>query len=360
MRFDQLTIPVTIPVETPVLVLDMDKMEANIRTMQKLVQDSGVALRPHYKSHKCPQIAHWQMDSGAVGITCAKLGEAEDLADAGIRDILIANQVIDPAKVSRLAHLARRCRLGVCVDDEENIHNLEKAAALAASTLYCLIEYEVGMCRCGVETKEEFLRLAKIISACPHLVFEGIQAYAGNLAHMTGSDARRAASQKVDARVKELIDYLADNGMPAQKVSGASTGTCLFKGKGVYTEMQAGSYLLMDGAYGALGLDFQNALFVLSDVISVKKDRVITDAGLKSIATDQGNPRLVGHPGAELNLSEEHIRISLPGHNYRIGDKVLFIPAHGCTTVNLYDRIYLIRGNEITGVVEVTSRGKSR
>jgi len=138
--------------ETPVLILDMDKMEANIRTMQKLVQSCGIALRPHYKSHKCPQIAQWQMEAGAVGITCAKLGEAEDLVNAGIKDVLIANQVIDPAKIARLAHLARGCRLGICVDDEENINNLEKAAALAGSTLYCLIEYEVGMNRCGVET----------------------------------------------------------------------------------------------------------------------------------------------------------------------------------------------------------------
>ena len=234
--------------ETPALILDMDKMEANVRSMQKLVQDCGVALRPHYKSHKCPQIAHWQMEAGAVGITCAKLGEAEDLVNAGIKDVLLANQVIDPAKIARLANLARGCRLGICVDHEENINNLEKAAALAGSTLYCLIEYEVGMRRCGVETKEEFLHLAKKISSCAHLVFEGIKASAGNIVHMADFDARKDASQKVDARVKELIDYLAQNGLPVQKVSGDGTGTCMFRDKGIYTEMLSGSYLFMDGA----------------------------------------------------------------------------------------------------------------
>ena len=351
MKIDQM--------ETPALVLDLDKMEDNVRTMQKLVESCGIALRPHYKSHKCPQIAHWQMEAGAVGITCAKLGEAEDLAAAGIKDILIANQVVCPSKIARLAHLAKACHLGVCVDEEENINDLEKAAAVAGSTVYCLIEYEVGMKRCGVETKEEFLRLAKIIKSCPHLVYEGIQAYAGNLAHWKDHDARKTASQKVDALVKDLIDYLTENGMPALKVSGISTGTSIFKNRGIYNEMQPGSYLFMDGAYYDLGLEFKNALFVLSDLVSVKKDRIVADAGLKSLGTDQGPPRLMGHPDLKLDLSEEHTRFFITGHNYKAGDKVFLIPSHGCTTVNLYDKIHLIRNNEVVGVVEVTSRGKS-
>ena len=351
MKIDQM--------ETPVLVMNMDIVEENIRTMNKMLESTGIKLRPHYKSHKSPQIAHWQMEAGAVGITCAKLGEAEDLVKAGIKDVLIANQVVNPAKIARLAHLAKCCRLGVCVDHDENVYNLEKAAALAGSTIYVLIEYEVSMKRCGVETKEEFLRLAKIIKACPHLVYEGIQAYAGNLAHWKDYDARKAASDKVDAHVKELMNYLADNGMPAKTVTGISTGTSAFKGKGVYTEMQAGSYLFMDGAYGELKLIFKNALFVLSEVMSLKNDRIITDAGLKSLGTDQGPPRLLGHPDLDFDLSEEHTRFSLANHSYKIGDKVFIIPSHGCTTVNLHDRIYLFRGDEVTGEVEVTSRGKS-
>jgi len=350
MKIDQL--------ETPVLILDMDAMEENIRTMQKLTESTGIALRPHYKSHKCTQIARLQMEAGAIGITCAKLAEAEDLVNAGIKDVLIANQVINAAKIARLAHLAKACHPGVCVDDEENILNLEKACASADSVLYCLIEYEVGMRRCGVESKEEFLRLVKIIKNCPHLVYEGIQAYAGHLAHYPGSNERKAESQKVDGMVKELIDYLADNGCPAKTVSGISTGTSAFKSKGIYNEMQAGSYLFMDGAYGNLGMSFKNALFVLAEVISVKKDRIILDAGLKSLATDQGSPVLVNHPGAPMNLSEEHIRVDLPDHKYKTGDKVFLIPSHGCTTVNHYDRIILTRNGEVEGTAEVTSRGK--
>ena len=345
--------------ETPILLLDMDKMEENFLTMQKIVEKCGIGLRPHYKSHKCLQIAQWQIEAGALGICCAKLGEAEDLAKGGIKDILIANQVVSPSKIARLAHLARGCHLGVCVDDEENIKNLEKAAAAAGSTIYCLIEYEVGMNRCGVETMEEFLGLAKLIKSCPHLEYEGIQAYAGNLAHRKDHDERKEASQKVDERVKELMDYLMEKGMPAAKVSGISTGTSIFKYRGIYNEMQAGSYLFMDGAYSALGLDFKNALFVLSDLLSVKENRIIADAGLKALGTDMGPPQLPGHPGAEAKLSEEHTTFFLDGHNYKIGAKIIIIPSHGCTTVNLYDKIHMIRGKEVVGVLEVNSRGKS-
>ena len=344
--------------ETPVLVLDMDKMEENARTMQKMTEKCGIRLRPHYKSHKCLQMAQWQMEAGALGITCAKLGEAEDLVNAGFKDVLIANQVVSTSKIARLAHLAKSCHLGVCVDDEENVKNLEKAAAVAGSTIYCLIEYEVGMNRCGVETKEDFLRLAKFIKSCPHLVYEGIQAYAGHLAHRKVHEERKDASQKVDERVKELIDYLIQNGMPAEKVSGISTGTSVFKYKGIYNEMQAGSYLFIDGAYAALGLDFKNALFVVSDLLSVKENRIIADAGLKAIASDMGPPQLLGHPDVEAKLSEEHTTFLLNGHNYKAGDKVFIIPSHGCTTVNLYDKIYMIRGKEVVGELEVNSRGK--
>ncbi|MDR0479530.1 MAG: alanine racemase, partial [Burkholderiaceae bacterium] len=251
--------------ETPALILDLDKMRKNIHAMQELVATCGIPLRPHYKSHKCPQVAHWQMEAGAIGMTCAKLGEAEDLVNSGIKDILIANQIIHPAKFARLAYLAKVCHLGVCVDHEENIYNLEKAVALAGSTLYCLIEYEVGMHRCGVDTKEEFLRLAKIINASPHLVYEGIQAYAGHMAHWKDYETRKDGSHQVDLRVKELIDYLTEHGLPPKKVSGISTGTSMFKFKGIYNEMQAGSYLFMDGAYGEMNLNFINALFILSE-----------------------------------------------------------------------------------------------
>ncbi|MDR0469645.1 MAG: DSD1 family PLP-dependent enzyme, partial [Peptococcaceae bacterium] len=336
-------------IETPALLLDLDKAEANIATLQSMAQSRRLKLRPHYKSHKSPYIAYMQIKAGAVGLTCAKLGEAEDLIKAGFPDVLIANQITDPVKISRLAMLARFCRLSVCVDDEANISHLEWAAEAAGSTIYCLVEYEVGMNRCGVETKAEFLHLVKKIDASPHLVFDGIQAYAGHIAHYTDFAARLTASQATDGRVSELIAYLKDHGFPPAIVSGASTGTAGFKKGGIYTELQAGSYVFMDGAYGELNLDFQNALFVLSQVISAKKDRIVIDAGLKCFGTDQGLPRLVKHVGAPITMSEEHIAVKLPGHGYQVGDKVFLIPSHGCTTVNLYDNIHLFRGDDVVG-----------
>ena len=347
-------------IETPALLLDQNIMEANIRAMQDMADRQGMALRPHYKSHKSPWIARRQIAAGAAGITCAKLGEAEDLVAAGFRDVLIANQITNPPKIDRLARLARGRRLGVCVDDGENIDRLERAAASAGSVLYCLIEYDVGMKRCGAETKEEFLSLAKKLAQCPHLVYEGIQAYAGHIAHLTDSRERLAASQEVDARVEGLIVYLKGQGLPARVVSGISTGTAGFKTGGVYTEMQAGSYIFMDGAYGALNLGFRHSLFVLAEVVSAKKDRIVVDAGLKSFGVDQGPPQLLNHLGAAAILSEEHVVFTLPGHNFRIGDKALLIPGHCCTTVNLYDRIHLFRGCERSGLIRVVSRGKSR
>jgi 3-hydroxy-D-aspartate aldolase len=346
--------------ETPILALDMDLFEANIKAMRELSLSSGVALRPHYKTHKCPQIAVWQIEAGAVGICCAKLGEAEDLVKSGIKDVLIANQVVNQAKIARLAHLALGARLGVCVDDEKNIHDLEKAAALAGSNIYCLVEYDVGQRRCGVETKEEFLRLAKTIASSPHLVYEGANAYAGHLAHIKDSSARQAASAEVDAKVAGLKSFMAENGMPCRTVSGVSTGTSGFKGKGVFTEMQVGSYVFMDGAYEALKLGFNNSLFVMSEVISTKKDRVVTDAGMKCIGSDMGPPQLKGEPGVSVSLSEEHAKAEIPGHSYNIGDKVFFIPSHCCTTVNLHNKIYMFRRGEVEGVLDITSRGKSQ
>ena len=162
--------------ETPALIVDLDVLEQNQRRMMELLRPLGVALRPHYKSHKCTVIAHMQIAGGAKGITCAKLSEAEDLIQSGIEDVLIANQVVEPAKVMRLGYLAGCCRLSVCVDTLENIRQLEAAAAAFGSTIHCLVEYDIGMRRCGVTTAEEALVLAKAILDAPHLSFMGIQA----------------------------------------------------------------------------------------------------------------------------------------------------------------------------------------
>lgn len=218
-------------IETPALILDLDVMERNMDAMDKLLKNCNARLRPHYKSNKCTTIAHMQMKRGAKGITCAKLSEAEDLALSGIPDILIANQIIDPSKITRLAYLASCCKITVCVDCSANIGDLQKAAALQNTVIHCLIEYDIGMNRCGVYTKEEFAALAKQIMNCPNLSYDGIQAYAGNLAHMEDVLNRGKESVKVEEKLVALKNYLKEQNIPVKEVSGVSSGTVNFMPK---------------------------------------------------------------------------------------------------------------------------------
>lgn len=351
MRIDQ--------VETPALILDMDLVERNIDTMQQLLAGTGQALRPHYKSHKCAYLAHLQMEAGAKGITCAKLGEAEDLAACGIQDILIANQITDPAKIARLAQLALRSRITICVDDLDNIAQISAAAKAANAVIHCYVEYEVGMQRCGAQTPEEFLALADAVLNAGALRFDGIQAYAGHLSHEEDRAARRLGAAGAEDRLRELLAFLDSRGIGVSQVSGASTGTAEFKAGGsVYTELQAGSYLLMDGAYARLGLPFQNALSIQATVISTAGGRIVTDAGIKCCGVDQGPPVFADFPSCVPVMSEEHSAVMPSGHSCRPGDRLTLIPGHCCTTMNLHDSVFLARNGTITGRIPVTSRSK--
>ena len=346
--------------QTPALILDMNVLEKNMATMNALLANTHLKLRPHYKSSKCTAIAHMQMAAGAIGLCCAKLSEAEDLADAGIEDILIANQVTDRAKVNRVARLAQCCRLTVCVDSAQNIADLAAAAAYQGSTVHCLVEYEIGMRRCGVETKEETYALARQITDSPGLVFSGIQAYAGHLSHEVDYRVRQEESIKIEVRLRELLDFLYSRGLPAREVSGVSTGTVEFRQQDtVYTEIQAGSYTFMDTAYNLLNLPFENSLFVLSTIMSANQYFVISDAGRKSVSVDQQMPVFRECPDTPLRVSEEHSAASAAECPAAVGDKVHIIPGHCCTTVNLHDWLYLTRQGKVIDKVPVTSRGKS-
>ncbi|MBQ5725532.1 MAG: alanine racemase, partial [Clostridia bacterium] len=308
-------------IETPALILEKSIFDQNRRVMASLLSGSTMAMRPHYKSHKCPAIARIQLADGAKGFTCAKLSEAEDLARAGVSDILIANQIVDEKKLARLAALAGQCRLTVCVESEENVLALSRAASAAGTTVYVLIEYEIGMKRCGVESHEEVLTLARLISAQKSLQFEGIQAYAGNMAHEKSLAVRQAATDAIEADLKELKRKLEEAGLPPKEITGGSTGTVETKpGDSVYTEMQCGSYIFMDRAYRDLHIGFQNALFLLTTVVSTKDDRIVTDGGVKSLGMDQGDPVFVGYEGLPIIMSEEHGQVEAPGHTLTLND----------------------------------------
>ena len=348
-------------IPTPALIVDKTIFDKNALAMKELLKNSKLKLRPHYKSHKCADIARMQVEGGAVGLTCAKLDEAIDLIDSGIENVLIANQIVDPSKIAKLAYLAKCCKLAVCVDNEQNAVAISNACKLAGSTVYFLIEYEVGMERCGIANKEDILALAKVINGLDNVEFEGIQAYAGHISHVESLEDRRLAIKENYAKISELIGYLSKNGIEVKTLSGGSTGTSVIKAKeGLYTELQAGSYLFMDSTYSELNLPFENSLFILSTVVSVNGNIAVVDAGVKSCGVDQGMPKCVGFEAQKIVASEEHFQLHFPSKKLKVGDKVLLIPGHCCSTVNLHDKIYFVKDDKVVYRVPITARGCSK
>jgi len=349
-------------IETPALLVDLDIMEDSIQKMDAYFTERKAKLRPHFKTHKCTEISMMQMAAGAKGITCAKLSEAEVLAKAGIEDILIANQVVDTQKLGRLAELARSKRITVCVDNAENVADISKAAEKCGSTIYIFIEIDIGMNRCGIFTKEEALLLANQIMSAPGLVFEGFQAYAGQISHEADLDARKRGVDEAIETVTNIKTHLEKNGITAKEISGASTGTYNITGDNtIWTEIQAGSYVFMDTDYERLDLGFENSLSVLTTVINKRPGIAITDAGQKVCCITKGRPVIKGHPGLIVtSLNEEHGKIKDENDSLSYLQKIEYIPSHCCSTVNLHDTLYGIRKGVLEKTMLIDGRGKSR
>jgi D-serine deaminase-like pyridoxal phosphate-dependent protein len=352
-------------IDTPALLLDREKLVANIERMAAFVGAGPVKLRPHAKTHKCVEIARLQLAAGAVGVTCAKVGEAAALADGGIDDILIANQIVGPIKIARLVELAKRCRVTVAVDDAGNVHALSDAAAAAGVELRCHVEVDVGMVRCGVRDGEAALELARLIAASPGLVFAGLQTYEGHLQNVVPLAERIALAERDMRRALRAKETVEAGGLPVEQVSGGGTGTYMVTGRLPWmTELQAGSYATMDAQYRAVGgADFENALTVLATVVSrPRPDKAIVDAGLKALTSDFGDPTVLVEGAGWLDFSEEHGEIALagPACDLRVGDKIEIVPRHGCTTVNLYDRYHVLEDGKLTAIWAITARGRSQ
>jgi len=339
----------------------MDILEANIRKMSEFFADKKAKLRPHFKTTKSVIISHMQVEAGAKGITCAKLSEAEVLAEGGIKDILIANQIIDPRKLARLAGLAKKTRMTVCADDPRNVDDLSEAAAAFGSTIYVLIEIDVGMGRCGINTKEEALALAKRINDADGLVFEGFQAYAGNIQHDPSRDARVKGVDLAIAKVGAIKEYVEANGLTVKEISGGGTGSYNITGDNtIWTEIQAGSYVFMDNHYEKVGLVFEQSLTVLATVIHKRPGVAVADAGQKVCCLAAGKPTIKGYPGLSAALSEEHGTINDEKDQLSFRQLIEYIPSHCCTTVNLHDNYYCTRNGLLESVWPVSGRGHSR
>jgi D-serine deaminase-like pyridoxal phosphate-dependent protein len=349
-------------IDTPALLVDLDVLESNIARMAKYLREAGCNLRPHVKVHKTPAIAHRQVKAGAIGLTCAKVSEAEVMANAGISDILIANQIVGRFKVERLAGLAREVEVAVAFDDAANAEEISREALRQGSTVGAVVELELGMNRAGVLPGAQALALARRIRELKGLRFKGIMGYEGHLQKVEKYKDREEAVCASLRPLTETANMLKQEGIPCEIVSAGGTNSYSIASKvpGV-TEIQSGSYVFMDVMHDIEVVDFDHALTVLSTVTSrPKPDRAIVDAGVKCFEGFGNKPKSIT-PGIEVAyLSEEHGVLKLDGASPKVGDRLSFFPYYAPTTVNLYDSFYCSRGRYVETRWDILARGKSQ
>ena len=346
--------------DTPALLLDLDRLDANLAYLRAACRAAGKDLRVHFKSLKCGSVATYLAARGVRAFLCAKLNEAETLVGAGIRDIYIANQIVGPMKLARLAHLAQDAAIRVCVDDADNVPAMAVAARQAGVTLGVLVEVDIGMNRCGVEPGEPALQMARLIHAEEGLRFVGLQGYDGHL-QMSPDLVSKAA------RCREGLDQLGMSramieaeGIAVEVVTGAGTGTWEWAAAHpAMTELQPGSFLLMDAAYHAVRPEFACSLSILTTVVSRRPEWYVLDAGSKAISQDFGTPAIKGHPDDKvLKLAEEHTKVETQGAGPHVGDRREVLPAHCCATMNLHRRVVAVRGGVVEAEWPIESSGR--
>ena len=364
-------------IDTPALVIDLDAMERNIERMAQFAHKQGMLWRPHAKLHKCAHIALLLEHAGACGHCVQKISEAEALAEGGVRNIFISNEIIAPLKLARVADLARKLnsrggRLAIAVDNAEGVNRLAKALQAApgdSSLIDVFVEVNVGQNRCGVEAGPAAVELAQAILAQPGLNFAGLQAYHGGAQHLRGAQERREAIEQVLKLVKRTCHEFDRAGIAVPLITGAGTGTMVNEAaSGVYGEIQPGSFLFMDADYAANERDpaqpvFEHALYVKTQVMSVAAGHAVCDAGHKAHAIDSGLPTLhamaPGHALRFANGGDEHGVLhpdaaagNTSGWLPALGETLWLIPGHCDPTVNLHDFMIGVRGGRLNGVVE--------
>ena len=366
-------------IDTPALVVDLDALDANIAQMAGFARAHAMRLRPHAKTHKSAAIAKLQVAAGAVGVCVQKVSEAQALADAGITDIFISNEVIAPAKLARLAALAGRVKLAVAVDSTAGIAALAAALRGAGTAVDVFVEIDVGQGRCGVAPAAAGALAHQVVShGTPQggMRFAGLQAYHGRAQHLRSAAERAAAIRHATALVPAARAAVTSAGIACPLVTGAGTGSFVHEAaSGVYGELQAGSYVFMDADYAANAATpnaprFAHALFVKSQVMSRGASHAVVDAGHKSHAIDSGMPRVWADgkwsPLKFDNGGDEHGILLAPGGAAlpALGDTVWLVPGHCDPTVNLHEHFIAVRGGLENGVVEavwpIEARGSLR
>jgi 3-hydroxy-D-aspartate aldolase len=360
-------------IQTPCLILDLDALERNIAKMGQFARDMGVRHRVHGKMHKSVDVALLQEKlGGSVGVCCQKVSEAEVFARGGIKDVLVSNQVRDPAKIDRLARIPKLgARAICCVDDLANVADLSEAAMRHGTQIECLVEIDCGAGRCGVTTTPAVIEIARAIDAAPGLRFAGLQAYQGAMQHMDNYEDRKAKIDIAVAMVRDAVDGLKAVGLECDIVGGGGTGSYYFEGNsGVYNELQCGSYAFMDADYGRI-LDkdgkridqgeWENALFILTSVMShAKADKAIVDAGLKAQSVDSGLPVIFGRDDVKyVKCSDEHGVVADPEGVLKVNDKLRLVPGHCDPTCNVHDWYVGVRNGKVETLWPVSARGKA-
>lgn len=356
--------------DTPTLLVDLDRLERNIAEMAHLATAGGKSLRPHTKTHKTPEIARMQRDAGAAGLTVAKLGEAEVMADAGFDDLLIANQIVGAPKIERLLDLLRRVRVCVGVDSQEVAEPLGEAARTTGQRVPVYIEFDTGLGRAGARSLDELLTLARFVAEHPGLELVGLFTYEGQIYKAPDETERRQVIESLGSELRAAVTALGEQNTPVATVSVGSTPgapyTAMTDG---ITELRCGVYVFGDRMQVQYGLERDRcALTALATVISVRPDgKVIVDAGSKSLASDNPFPdgtrgEVLGHPELTfINFSEEHghLQATAPT-DLRVGNKVRILPNHVCTCVNMHDTLTAFRGEQVEAVWTIAARGKIR
>ena len=344
---------------TPALVLDIDAAQRNIDRMAEGLRElGGATIRPHYKTHKSPDLAWRQVQAGAGGLSMATVWEAVVLADCGLDDLFVVNTVSHPAKIRVLAELAAGHRVLVAVDEPGNAAALSAVAVAAGSTLGNMIEVDTGMDRCGTDTADEALSLARHVRDLPGLRLEGITGYEGHCSLTIDNDLRHERQREAMTFFTGVAGLLEANGIPCpiRSAGGIATRnwTAAFPG---ITEIQAGTYVVMDNYHGQMVPGFEHSLTIQASVISRQSGRVIVDAGNKSVAAP-ADVTIAGHPHEVVRFDEEHgIFAAAGGSALAVGDSVALVPGYSPTTVNWYDVYHVVRDDVVIDVWPVIPRG---
>ena len=361
-----LTTLIGLPVEhldTPALLIDLDALERNIATMASDITARGSAWRPHSKANKSPAIAHMELAAGAIGIGCAKLGEAEVMAASGIENIMVPNQVVGPIKARRAAALAARTRLILAVDSEIQARQLDDAAVALGTHPEAVIELDTGMNRGGQLPGEAVLRLADLVANMQGLRFSGLMTWEGHCMKVADPVKREAAIRSSVGKLVDMAEQIRGRGIPVEIVSAGGTGTYLTTAsiEGV-TEVQAGGGIWGDQMYLNLGANVEPALSIIAQVVSrPRPDRILTDAGRKTV--DPSNLAPIPQnipPVLEQAFSAEHGKITLaePSDTPGVGDRIFYRVGYSDQCNHLHDYFFGIRNGVVETIWPVLARGR--